>query len=177
MRVLTVVAVCLLAACDRGTPVGPLTGSSADRYAGSGGEVTQSAVGSAIRWTAGEPFLLSFVASKHADGSVSGRFHGDAKYVDARFDATITCASFNGNTAWIGAVIHASGSPLIQPGLSTFFYVTDVGEGAIGGLQQDIVSALRINAAPGEEQTFCATQPMNLPTRKIEDGNVTVREK
>ena len=138
--------------------------------------VTQSASGSAIRWTAGEPFIQSFVATKYADGRVTGRFHADAKSLNARFNVTVTCLSVVGSQAWIGGIISDSDTPLVQAGLASYFYVIDMGEGAIGAIQQDIVSALRINDVPGTEQTFCAERPTTLPSRRIEDGNVQVRE-
>jgi hypothetical protein len=145
--------------------------SSAD----SPGGVVQSASGAAHRWTAGEPFILSFVANKHADGSVSGTFHADAKSLNARFNVNVTCLSVDGDRAWIGGIISDSDTPLVQAGLASYFYVIDTGEGAIGAIQQDIVSALRLNDVPGSELAFCAGRPTTLPFRRIEDGNVQVR--
>ena len=176
MRRAAVVVVCVLVACSDGTPpTAASTRSPSSRSANVIAGVTQSAVGSAIRWTGGEPFIQSFVATKYADGSVSGRFHADAKSLNARFNVTVTCLSVAGNQAWIGGIISDSDTPLVQAGLASYFYVIDMGEGAIGAIQQDIVSALRINDAPGTQQTFCDERPTTLPTRRIEDGNVQVR--
>ena len=72
-----------------------------------------------------------------------GGFHADAKSLNARFNVTVTCLSIEGNRAWIGGIISDSDTPLVRPGLASYFYVIDVGEGAIGAIQQDIVSALR----------------------------------
>jgi hypothetical protein len=116
------------------------------------------------------------MANKHADGSVSGRFHADAKSLNARLDVRVTCLTVVGRQAWVGGIIEASDHPQVQVGLSSYFYVIDTGEGAIGAIQQDIVSALRLNDAPGAEQVFCAERQTTLPFRRIEDGNVQVRE-
>ena len=178
MRRAALITVCLVVvACgEQTTPVQPALEAPATPSATLAGPVVQSANGSAIRWTAGEPFLLSFVAQKHADGSVTGRFHADAKSLNARLDVTVTCLSVEGNRAWIGGIIEKSATPLVQPGLASYFYVIDIGEGAIGAIQQDIVSALRLNDVPGSELAFCANRPTTLPFRRIEDGNVQVRE-
>ena len=176
MRRPTVVFLCFLAACgDQSSPVQPSRLTPGARSASTGSRVVQSATSSPIRWTAGEPFILTLAAHKHADGSVTGRFHADAKSLNARFDVTVTCLSVEGNTAWIGGIIESSATPLVQPGLASYFYVIDTGEGAIGAIQQDIVSGLRINDVPGSEQAFCDARETTLPSRRIEDGNVQVR--
>jgi hypothetical protein len=176
MRRFALVSACVLVACgDSHSPVWPSVNSAASRAA-SLTAVTQSASGSPIRWTAGEPFILTFVANKYADGRVSGRFHADAKSLNARLDVNVTCLSVEDNRAWIGGIIEKSDNPLVQVGLASYFYVIDIGEGAIGAIQQDIVSALRLNDTPGSELTFCAGRPTTLPFRRIEDGNVQVRD-
>ena len=177
MRRVALAAACVVVACSDGSPpTAALRPSPDSRSSSVSAGVTQSASGSAIRWTGGEPFIQSFVANKHAHGTVRGGFHADAKSLNARFNVNVTCLSIEGNRAWIGGIISDSDTPLVQPGLASYFYVIDVGEGAIGAIQQDIVSALRINDAPGAEQTFCADRPTTLPSRRIEDGNVQVRE-
>jgi hypothetical protein len=157
-------------------PIEPATRAPGNRSASLTPGIVQSASGSPIRWTAGEPFILTFVANKLADGTVSGRFHADAKYLNARFDARVTCLTVEGDHAWIGGIIESSATPLVQPGLASYFYVIDTGEGAIKAIQLDIVSALRINDTPGSEQTFCAEHATTLPSRRTEDGNVQVRD-
>ena len=177
MRRVALLTVCVLTACgDRSTPIAGAIAAPSNRSAALAPGVVQSAGGSAIRWTAGEPFLLSFMAKKHADGSVTGRFHADAKSLNARFDVTVTCLSVEGNHAWIGGIVESSATPLIGVGLATYFYVIDIGEGAIGAIQQDIVSGLRINDTPGSEQAFCAARETTLASRRIEDGNVQVHD-
>lgn len=177
MRRAALITTCFIVGCGDGkSPVDSSIMAPGTRDASLTAGVVQSASGSPIRWTAGEPFILNFVANKHADGSVTGRFHADAKSLNIRLDATVTCLSVEGNHAWIGAIIEKSNSPLVQVGLASYFYVIDTGEGAIGAIQTDIVSALRLNDTPGSELTFCADRLTTLPSRRIEDGNVQVRE-
>ena len=176
MRKLSLIAVALFAACADQSAVAPeMVAGSANRDAAASDRVIQSASGNAMRWSGGEPFILSFVANKHADGTVTGRYHADVKRLDARFDVRITCLTIEGNQAWVGGIIESSDSPLIGVGLASYFYVIDVGEGAVRAIQQDIVSALALNDTPGTEAAFCASRDLTLPSRRIEDGNAQVR--
>ena len=171
----TIAGILALAACgEQSTPVEMLAGP-ATRATASSGAVVQSAGGNAMRWSGGEPFILSFTAKKHADGTVDGRMHVDVKRLDARIDVRVTCLSIEGNTAWVGGIIESTSSPLIGVGLATYFYVIDMGEGAIGAIQQDIVSALALNDTPGNELAFCDAKETTLASRRIEDGNAQVR--
>ena len=177
MRRAALLTACLVVGCgDQNIPAASAIVAPGNRSANLAPGIVQSVVGSPIRWTAGEPFILTVVANKHADGTVTGRFHADAKSLNVRVDVAVTCLSVEGNRAWIGGIIETSNSPLVQPGLASYFYVIDNGEGAIRAIQQDIVSGLRLNDVPGSEQTFCAERATTLASRRIEDGNVQVRE-
>ena len=173
MRRFSVIAVCVLAGCD--TPVAPTTPSPLLNSAQPEASVVQSVKGGAHRWSGGEPFILSVQANKRADGSVTGSYHVDVKSLDASLDVTVTCMTVVGNHAWVGGIVRDSNTPLVAAGTSSYFYVIDTGEGSIGAIQLDIISALRLNDTPGNEQAFCTDQPLTLPSRRIEDGNVQVR--
>ncbi|HEX6315307.1 MAG TPA: hypothetical protein VFZ73_10635 [Gemmatimonadaceae bacterium] len=173
MRHLSVIAVCLLAACEGPVsppPSTPLLNGAPPEHA-----VAQSVKGGAHRWSGGAPFILSVQANKRTDGSVSGSYHVDVKALNASFDVTVTCLSVVGNHAWIGGIVRDSNTPLVAAGTSSYFYVIDTGEGSIGAIQLDIISGLRLNDTPGNELTFCADQSLTLPSRRIDDGNVQVR--
>ena len=178
MRRLTVVAAFLLAACDGSAvlPTGPSAPESARFAASNGNGIVQSATGGAQRFTAGKFFILSFQANKHADGTVSGRYHVDAKAANVKFDVVVTCLSVVDNRAWVGGIIENSDSPIVVNGSSSYFYVIDNGAGANGGVNPpDIVSGLLLNDEPGAELQFCNDQELVLPSRPIDDGNIRVR--
>jgi hypothetical protein len=177
MRRLILGVVLMTAACDGPTnsPTG-ITSVDAPRLnASNENGVVQSASGGAQRFSAGQFFILSFQANKHADGSVSGRYHVDAKAADAKFDVVVTCLSVVDNRAWIGGIIQNSSNPIVRDGSVSYFYVVDNGAGANGGVNPpDVVSALRLNDAVGEDLRFCAERPLALPSRAIDDGNIRV---
>ena len=177
MRRVALLTACFAVACgDGNAPIEPGIAAPGGRFANLAPGIVQSVVGSPIRWTAGEPFILTVTANKHADGTVSGRFHVDAKSLNARVDVAVTCLSVEGNRGWVGGIVEKSNHPGVPVGLASFFYVIDVGEGAIGAIQEDIVSALALNRDAGSELTFCNERPTTLASRRIEDGNVQVRE-
>lgn len=175
MRRISILAAALVVACEAPSVQAPERLVSVHEMARLESGVVQSVNAAALRWTAGEIFVQTLHAQKRTDGTVSGGFHADAKYLNARFDVTITCFEIDGNRAWIGGIVRDSDTPLIANGTATFFYVIDNGEGAIGAIQQDIVSAVRLNAPAGAELAFCGERPLTLPSRRIEDGNIQVR--
>ena len=73
MRSRALITALFVVACgERGMPIEPAR-APGNRSADLAPGIVQSANGSPIRWTAGEPFILTFVANKHEDGSVSLR--------------------------------------------------------------------------------------------------------
>lgn len=162
-------------ACD--SPTGPTASEGPalepDGTAVSAQEaVVARASGSAHREVNGSPVILSFSATKRADGSVEGEYsyHDLGGGVSLRVD--VTCLTVvDGNKAWIGGVAVASSIPVLV-GRVSYFYTFDNGEGAAA--DSDVVSLVRANDVAGADQEFCTTLPTVLPDREVLRGNVNV---
>jgi hypothetical protein len=135
--------------------------------------VIASATGAAHRIRGDELWVLSFNAVKRADGSVTGQYRVDRKDIPVSFNVDVTCMSVAGNTAWVAGIIRNQAGGLAIDGTVSYFYVIDNGEGPNGG--GDMVSALRLNDAAGEDTEFCTDQPLLLAAVPVELGNVHVR--
>jgi len=134
--------------------------------------VVASASGSAHRIRNGELGVLAFNAERRADGTSTGQVRLDRKDVNVSFNVDVTCVSVSGNTAWIGGIIYNQSGDLARDGTVSYFYVIDNGEGA--NAPPDVVSAVRINDRAGEDQAFCNTQPLLLPSAPIDLGDIQV---
>jgi len=132
------------------------------------------ATGSGHSPSGGALRVFTFTAHARADGTVQGRFRIGLIANDAWFSAEVTCVTFDGNTAWVGGIIEDTNVPgLVQVGSASEFYVIDNGEGSEA--TADIVSTALFNQPAGNEQLFCADQPLALPPRTVTEGNVQVR--
>jgi hypothetical protein len=177
-RLLLIATAASLAACDRPvnlpTELSSPDNASFDAVNETG--VVQSASGGAIRFSGGEPFILTFEASRRSDGTLQGRYHVNVMRLDAKFDVVVTCMSIDDNRAWIGGVIEKSNNPLVVNGSASYFYAIDNAAGANGGVNPpDIISGLILNDTPGNELTFCNDQQLTIPSRAIDDGNIRIR--
>jgi len=156
-------------ACDApADPAGP-----AEDFGASLTSVIASATGSAHRIRNGELWVLSFNASKRADGRVTGQARMDRKDAEVSINIRVTCMSVVGNTAWIGGIIDNQAGDIAVDGTVSYFYVIDNGEG--DGAPADIASAVRLNDVEDEDLRCCEEQPLLLPASPIEHGNVQVR--
>jgi hypothetical protein len=170
-RVLFAAAAATLLGCDSQPPstLEPITSASL-RLDDAG--VVQSANGSGHFTSGGEIRTFAFNAKKRADGSVTGQYQINAHASGIFFHVSVTCMDVVDNTAFIAGIItQASGAPVVE-GTVSYFYARDAGEGPDAA---DIVSVARINDVAGADQEFCATHPLLLPPRAVEQGNVQVR--
>lgn len=140
------------------------------------GGIVASANGSAHRIRPlpdGELWVLTFSATKFADGSVNGVAHIDRHDLGVSWSVDVTCLSVVGNTAWIGGIIRNSKGGLPRDGTVSYFYVIDNGDGASDPV--DRASAVRLNDQAGEDIAFCTDRPLGLVATDIAHGNVQVR--
>lgn len=159
------------ACSDVESPTAPDSGAASPSYSQSG--VVGVATGSGHSPSGDALRVFTFTAHARADGTAQGRFRIGLLANDAWFSAEVTCVSFSGSTAWVGGIIDGTNVPgLVQVGSASEFYVIDNGEGS--GAAADIVSTALFNQPAGNEQAFCADQPLALPPRTVTEGNVQV---
>lgn len=162
----------LLIGCGPDSPVAVQPDAVAPALSSHAGVVAQAA-GSGHTAFAGGLRVFTFTAQRHEDGTADGRFRIGLNAIDAWFSADVTCLSTDDSTAWVGGIIAATNVPdLVQVGSASEFYAVDNGEGSADAA--DIVSTATFNGAPGTELAFCADQPLALPPRTVEEGNVQV---
>jgi hypothetical protein len=120
--------------------------------------------------------VLSFTATKYADGSVNGRINYHQSFLGfaIHLDARVTCMEvYDGNRVKYGGVVEVSNDPDIVPG-ETFiwFQGLDHGEGASAAPDQSTIAGVGDAAA---NAAFCAS---NAPPRNIFDitGNIQVNQ-
>lgn len=116
---------------------------------------------------------FSFRARQRRDGSVRGRYEIRLTERGLFFKVDVSCASFEGNTAWIAGHITESNASFIEIGSVSYFFAIDNGHGS--GAEPDVVSTARINDAAGEDVRFCEERPLLLPSLPIEGGRVRIR--
>lgn len=77
---------------------------------------------------------FAFVAVRHADGSVSGRFHQHQPFFGFSYAGDVTCFAVDevNHRAWVGGVLTHSNDPdpVTEIGDDVWFRVLDTGEGA-----------------------------------------------
>ena len=175
-RILSSSLVVLVTLACSESAVAPKQSVSLGGPATSIGGVVASASGSAHRIRPlpdGELWVLTFNATKFADGSVNGEAHVDRHDLGVSWSVDVTCLSVVGNTAWIGGIIRNSKGGLPRDGTVSYFYVIDNGEGE--DAPPDRASAVRLNDQAGEDIAFCTTRPLGLVASDIAHGDVHVR--
>jgi hypothetical protein len=195
VRLLFTMAAALFAACNTDTPAGGPTG--AGDLGLSGSPVVESASG-AYHFTTEPHFFgvpvenrLTFTASRHADGSLSGRYNYEQGVLGDRFifRGSVTCfevydtpvlqdwpdiPAMTGNRAKWGGLIEYSNDPTLPAGGFIWFQSIDNGEGAGAPPDLSTISGFGDEAA---NEAFCnvATVPNpNFGPHPV-IGNIQVR--
>jgi hypothetical protein len=194
-RLLSVLGAALFAACSSDTPAGGPTG--AGELGLSGSPVVESASGG-YHFTTDPRFFgipvdnrLTFTASRHADGTVSGRYAYEQGALGERFifKGSVTCfeiydtpvlqdwpdiPAMTGNRAKWGGLIEQSNDPTLPAGGFIWFQSIDNGEGAGAPPDLSTISGFGDEAA---NEAFCgaATVPNpNFGPHPV-SGNIQVR--
>ena len=146
-----------------------------------GGRVVESASGSGsfrVFTQTDDWRTFSFTASRHADGTVSGRWQrirrreGNAS--EEMSHGVVTCMLIVGNEAWLGG--HAtSGIWSEPPNNSVRWRIMDGGEGAGAGSNQ--ISLQYTGGTPRAATNWCANTYTTLELFDIEAGNIQIRGK
>ena len=123
---------------------------------------------------------FAFVAVRHADGSVSGRFHQHQPFFGFSYAGDVTCFAVDelNHRAWIGGVLTQSNDPdpVTEIGDDVWFRVLDTGEAAdpdrstFFGFEQP---------PPGivTSEEYCQLQIWpdgNARTWPVESGNIVI---
>jgi hypothetical protein len=174
-----VVVVGVMAACESPSapPAGEGPGLEPDGNMAvvSSEAIVEVAAGSAHRSALGAPVILSFSASKRADGTVRGEYYFRAIGTDPDqwLRVKVTCMTVvDGNKAWIAGITVDAFLPALI-GRVSYFYAFDNGEGA--NAEPDIVSLVRANDVDGADEEFCTELPTVLPSAEVLHGNVNIR--
>jgi hypothetical protein len=137
--------------------------------------IIEVASGSAHRSALGAPVILSFSATKRADGTVSGQYYFRAIGTDPDqwLRVRVTCMTVvDGNKAWVAGITEDAFLPVLI-GRVSYFYAFDNGEGATDA--PDVVSLVRANDVDGADEEFCTELPTVLPSADVLHGNVNIR--
>jgi hypothetical protein len=116
---------------------------------------------------------LAYIATRRADGSVSGRwsYHYFEAGVETTFQGAVTCLTVRGNRAWIGGPITASSDPT-QVGSGAWWQVADNGSGR-HPVVPDRTTFVGIGSL-GQTQTYCDTAPEPHFIFDVQEGFVRV---
>jgi hypothetical protein len=174
-----VAALAGMAACDSpsepGAGQGPGVEPDGNYVVVSDEAIIEVASGSAHRSALGAPVILSFSATKRADGTVKGQYYFRAigTNPDQWLRVDVTCMTIvDGNKAWVAGVTVDAFLPALI-GRVSYFYAFDNGEGA--NAEPDIVSLVRANDVDGADLEFCTDLPTILPNAEVLHGNVNIR--
>ena len=117
---------------------------------------------------------FTFNVQVHADGTVHGRY----RYVQVRdgvelmVAGPLTCATIEGNRAWVGGLIEESSRPSLI-GLDMWFQVQDNGEP--GADETPDMSSTVGAGGPGTAQQYCDDAPEVRFPFFLSRGNLQVR--
>jgi hypothetical protein len=194
-RLLSILGAALFAACSSDTPAGGPTGAS--ELGLSGSPVVESASGG-YHFTTDPRFFgipvdnrLTFTASRHVDGTVSGRYAYEQGALGERFifKGSVTCfeiydtpvlqdwpdiPAMTGNRAKWGGLIEQSNDPTLPVGGFIWFQSIDNGEGVGAPPDLSTISGFGDEAA---NEAFCGveTVPNSLFGPHPVSGNIQVR--
>jgi hypothetical protein len=182
MGLLVVCSAVVLAGCDSTRPAAPSNDSGAGRVAfyttGAVATLTGSGHHSRVAGTEEDLTTFSFVAVRHADGSVSGRYQYDFRLRGFSVRGRVTCVSTNGTQAWVGGTVDqvVTADPAFESllGLEMWWRSIDNGEGAA---TPDLTTGVgfEIVGNPTTAASWCQDQPEVLPLRVVEHGNIQLR--
>lgn len=124
---------------------------------------------------------FSFTATRHADGSVSGRFEQNQFDVGFSYKGDVTCFAVDpvNHRAWIGGVLTQSNDPdpIAEVGDDAWFRVLDLGSSNAG---PDRSTFLGFEGGGGiiTSEEYCAAKIWpdgNARTWPVEQGNIVVQ--
>jgi hypothetical protein len=124
---------------------------------------------------------LAFTATRHADGTVSGRFQQHQFDVGFSYKGEVTCFAIDpvNRRAWIAGVLTQSDDPdpITEVGDEAWFRVLDVGQGQA---EPDRSTFLGFEGGGGiiTSEEYCAARiwpEENARTWPLEHGNIVIR--
>lgn len=176
VRWCSVMSLALAAACsepesDAGGPGRPsMTADGVQESVTGGGEFEHPVFGTVT---------LSFIAIRHADGSVSGRFQQHQPAFDFTYKGDVTCFAIDpvNHRAWIGGVLTHSNDPdpITEVGDDAWFRVLDLGDNAT---EPDRSTFLGFEGAIVTSEEYCQLQiwpDNNERTWPVNKGNIVLR--
>lgn len=157
----------------------PMASSAAPLLAAAGVEESVTGGGQFFHPTLGQ-VTLAFTATRHGDGSVSGRWQQHQFDLDFTYQGDVTCFAVDqvNHRAWIGGVVTLTNDPdpIAAPGKDAWFRVLDRGQDEA---EPDRSTFLGFEGSAGVEtsEEYCQLQLWpedNARTWPLEHGNLVI---
>jgi hypothetical protein len=130
---------------------------------------------------------FSFVARRHADGRVTGRFMQDQHDLGLVYKGVVTCFAVDpvNHRAWIGGVLTESNdtdpeNPFARVDDDAWFRVLDLGKGKVEPDRSTFLGFNQVGAVPpfDTSENYCAGRPWpegNARTWPVVRGDIKIR--
>ena len=128
---------------------------------------------------------FAFVAIRHGDGRVTGRFHQKQHDLGFKYRGDVTCFAIDteNHRAWIGGVLTQSNDPdpVTEVGDDAWFRVLDLGQGSSTPPDRSTFMGFDMGAPPFDtSENYCAARPWpegDARTWPVVAGNIEIHEK